>query len=269
MLKGYMVPLSPLGKASLNPPPPWHYSGDVVGIEYWADADAAKAVLPRGLDPDPSSHGHAMVLFIDWQFTGENEEHLDPARYQYRECLFLVDALHKGRRVMWCPYIYVDNDAAIARGWVQGFPKKLAAVHQTRTFAAPSAAAAPLAPGSRFGASLSVHGERVAQARITLRQPVSDPKSLLTRPTVNRRFFPSLAAGAHDKPAVDELVLSVTDNLTLADAWSGDAELLFPDVRGEEIHALGLVKVGAGFRFSLAYSVTDLQLLEDLTRTST
>ncbi|MFP3564120.1 hypothetical protein [Paraburkholderia sp. SIMBA_030] len=35
---------------------------------------------------------HAVVLFIDWQFTGEQDEYLDPARYQYREFLLLVDA---------------------------------------------------------------------------------------------------------------------------------------------------------------------------------
>jgi hypothetical protein len=33
MLKGYMVPRSPLGQASIDPPPPWHYSGDVLAVE--------------------------------------------------------------------------------------------------------------------------------------------------------------------------------------------------------------------------------------------
>lgn len=30
MLKGYMIPRSPLGHAAIDPPPPWHYSGDVL-----------------------------------------------------------------------------------------------------------------------------------------------------------------------------------------------------------------------------------------------
>jgi hypothetical protein len=45
--------------------------------------------------------------------------------------------------VNYCPFIFVDNDAAIARGWAQGFPKKLARVHRTRSFSAPSPAASP------------------------------------------------------------------------------------------------------------------------------
>src|SRR6202023_277809 len=104
-----------------------------------------------------------------------NEEYLDPARYQYREFFILVDALFEGRPVNYCPYIFVDNDAALARGWTQGFPKKLASVYQTRTFSAPSAAAAPLARGSRFGASVAAHGERLATTRIQLEEQVVNP----------------------------------------------------------------------------------------------
>ena len=61
-------------------------------------------------------------MFLDAQFTAGNDEHLDPARYQYREALILVDAMYRGIPVMWCPYVYVDNDAALAKGGLWGFP---------------------------------------------------------------------------------------------------------------------------------------------------
>ena len=35
MLKGYSLPLSPGGRSSLVPSPPWHYVGDLMVIEYW------------------------------------------------------------------------------------------------------------------------------------------------------------------------------------------------------------------------------------------
>ena len=124
MLRGFTVPKSPFGQAALTPPPPWHYAGDVVGVEFWADADATAATLPIGLSPDPKSNGHAVMMFLDWQFTAQDDEYLEPARYQYREAFILVDAMYRDEPVMWCPYIYVDNDAALARGWTQGFPKK-------------------------------------------------------------------------------------------------------------------------------------------------
>jgi hypothetical protein len=123
MLKGFTVPKSPFGQAALTPPPPWHYSSDVVGVEFWTDPEATAATLPGGLSPDPKSNGHAVMMFLDWQFTAQDDEFLDPARYQYREAFLLLDAMYHDTPVMWCPYIYVDNDAALARGWTQGFPR--------------------------------------------------------------------------------------------------------------------------------------------------
>src|SRR5271168_1696741 len=166
MLKGFSVPLTPEGKSTLAPLPPWHYSSDCIAIE---------ALLPLGLTPDEKSAGRALFWFLDWQYTASNDELTDPARYQYREAFVLVEAVFEGVPVNYCPYIFVDNDAAISRGWVQGFPKKLGSIYQTRTFTAPSAAAAPVAKGSRFGASLTAHGERLATARIQLEEKVANP----------------------------------------------------------------------------------------------
>ena len=263
MLKGFTVPKSPFGQAALTPPPPWHYAGDAVGVEYWTDPDATAATLPKSLSRDPTSNGHAVMMFLDWQFTAQDDEYLEPARYQYREAFILVDAMYRDVPVMWCPYIYVDNDAALARGWTQGFPKKMGSIFQTRSFAASGPAAAPVASGSRFGASLSAHGQRLAEACVTLRKPVEDGLSLLSRPTVLLRYFPRLAAGCQDKPAVNELAMSITDNLTVAGAWIGKAELHFPETKGEELHALAPNRIESGFRYSLSYSVSDLKILED------
>jgi hypothetical protein len=65
-------------------------------------------------------------------------EPLDPARYPYREAFVLLDAMYRNTPVMWCPSIFVDNDAALARGWTQGFPKKIGSIFQTHTYAAAS-----------------------------------------------------------------------------------------------------------------------------------
>lgn len=263
MLNGFSVPLTPSGKSSLVSPPPWHYSSDCMAIEYFTDPNAIAALLPPGLTVDSSSPGRAFLWFLDWQFTGSDDELTDPARYQYREAFILVEAIFEGKPVNYCPYIFVDNDAAIARGWAQGFPKKHASVFQTRSFAAPSPAAAPLAPGSRFGASVSAHGERIATARIQLEEKIADPRTVFNRPTVMRRYFPQLVAGRQDRPAVDELTMSLTDNLNIVDVWAGAAEVKIPEVFGEEVHLIAPLRVGRGYRFGMSYSVTNLRVLKD------
>ncbi|KAL7926078.1 acetoacetate decarboxylase [Trichoderma austrokoningii] len=264
MLSGFSVPLTPSGRSSLVSPPPWHYSSDCLAIEYFANPAAIAALLPPGLTPDPSSPGRAFLWFLDWQFTGSDDELTDPARYQYREAFILVEALLDGNKpVNYCPYIFVDNDAAIARGWAQGFPKKHASVFQTRSFAAPGPAAAPLERGSRFGASVSAHGERIATARVQLEEEVADPRTVFNRPTVMRRYFPQLVAARQDRPAVDELTMSLTDDLHIVNVWAGAAEVTIPEVFGEEVHLIAPLRVGRGYRFGMSYSVTDLRVLRD------
>ena len=263
MLKAFSVPVTPQGQSALATMPPWHYSSDCLAIEYWADPKAIAALLPPGVSVDEKSAGRAFFWFLDWQFTGSNDELTDPARYQYREAFVLVEAVFEGMPINYCPYIFVDNDAAIARGWAQGFPKKLASVYQTRSFSASSAAAAPLAKGSRFGASVSAHGERLATARIQLEEPVADPATVFNRPTTMRRYFPQLAADRQDKPPVDELTMSLTDNLAIVDVWTGSAELKLPEVDGEDMHLIAPLRVGRGYRLGMAYSVTDLRILKN------
>ena len=262
-LKGFSVPLTPQGRSALATPPPWHYSSDCIAIEYWSAPDKIAALLPPGLTPDQKSDGRAFFWFLDWQFTGSNDELTDPARYQYREAFVLVEALFEGQPVNYCPFIFVDNDAALSRGWMQGYPKKLGNIYQTRSFSAPSPAAAPLAKGSRFGASVAAHGERLATARIQLEEKIADPSKVFNRPTTMRRYFSQLASGHQSKPAVDELTMSLTDNLAIVDVWVGKAELQIPEVAGEDVHQVAPVRVGRGYRLGMAYSVTDLRILKN------
>ncbi|MFI5614793.1 acetoacetate decarboxylase family protein [Amycolatopsis sp. NPDC051903] len=259
-LKGYTYPLTARGVANLAPTPPWHYVGDVVGVEFWTRPDAAAASLPTGLDPDPTSSGHGYALFIDWQFSASDNEYLDPVRSQYSEFLVLLDAVHNGSPVAWCPFIYVDNDEALARGWVQGFPKKIGAIHQTRAFGVPSQAGPVVGPGGRFGATLSSNGRQLAQAQVTLEQTAPTIPAL-GRPIVNLRHFPRLTKGQYDNPAVHELTQSVLDTPQVAGTWTGTGDLSFFPAPAEELADIGPVRSGAGFRGSLSYSVTDLIIL--------
>jgi acetoacetate decarboxylase len=264
MLKGFHTPLTPQGKSTLNPNPPWHYASDFVAIEFWADPANVRAALPPGLEPDTQADGRGIAYFQDWQFTGENEEYLDPARYQYREFFIVLDALLDGKPVSYCPYIFVDNDAALARGWSQGYPKRLGQIFQTRLFAAPSKASPQLAPGAQFGASMSALGQRLARGRVTLERAVPDAAALGMRPIINLLHVPRLAAGRHDRPAVHELVMNVPQDMRIEQAWVGRGEFELPPAQGEELSALTPLRCGVGMRGSMSYIVDDLKTVKPL-----
>ena len=167
-LKGYSSPRSPEGRSGLVPAPPWHYVGEMLVIEFWADPEAAAAVLPEPLEPHPDG-GRAAAMFIDWQSCSDGgAELLDPSRSQYKEFFITVNALYGGDEVAFCPYIWVDRDFALARGWIQGFPKKLGSVWITRSFGLKTAADPGVGPGSRFGGTCAAGERRMAEGTVTL-----------------------------------------------------------------------------------------------------
>lgn len=264
---GYSLPLTPTGKSGIAPAPPWHYAGEVLISEFWARESSVAALLPPQMELDPESSGRGQAFFIDWQFTAGNEEYLEPARYQYSEFLILVDALLGDRKVAWCPYIFVDNDSSLARGWFQGFPKRIGSVFQTRTFPVEGPASPQVAAGGKFAAVASTGGQRITSARIILEKPSTNPMAPLARPIVTMRHFPSLQAGFHDKPAIQELVVSKLDNVRIEQAWSGTSELVLPKCEGEEMDDLAPIRSGTGTRMSLAYTVNDLRTVDFLRTT--
>lgn len=110
---------------------------------------------------------------------------------------------------------------------------------------------------------VAAHGERLATARIQLEERVADPSTVFNRPTTMRRYFPQLAADRQQRPPVDELTMSLTDNLAIVDVWAGSAELRIPEVQGEDMHVIAPLRVGHGYRLGMAYSVTDLRILRN------
>jgi len=252
---GYSLPLSPHGSASLVPSPPWHYVGDFLVIEYWADPQAVADVLPPGLEPFAGDPGRCAALFVDWQSCADGgEELLDPARSQYKEFFIVVNATLRGEQVTTCPYIWVDRDFALARGWIQGFPKKLGEVHITRSFGLDCRA-----EGRTFAGTLTAHGRLLAEGTVTAERPSESGPTHNDPPLVNRRLFPRLAAGRWDDPAVDELVRARSSNRAASEIGEGPATLSLHGAPGEEHDALAPLRVGTGFRFQFAYTVDDLE----------
>jgi acetoacetate decarboxylase len=265
MLRGYSVPRSPEGRSSLVPAPPWHYVGDFLVLEYWADPAAVAAVLPPGLEPHPDP-GRCAALFVDWQSCSESGAELDdPIRSQYHEFFVVVNGVLDAEPVTTCPYIWVDRDFALARGWIQGFPKKLGSIHMTRHFPLASRAAGALEAGARYAGTLAAGDRRLAFGAVTLERETAEGPTHNDPPLVNVRHFPRLEAGRHEEPAVHELVRARSRDRSISPIWEGKAELELYPAPNEELAALAPVSMGKGFRFTFAYTVDDLETVRDYT----
>ena len=166
-----LLPRSPEGRSSLVPHPPWHYVGDFLVIEYWADPAAALSVLPPGLEPHPDP-GRCAAVFADWQSCSERGgELLDPSRSQYKEFFIVVNALLDGEEVTTCP----------SSGSIATSPSRAAGCRASRRSSARSgsrarsASTAPpipgLRPGAVFGGTCAAYERRVAEAHRDARAP--------------------------------------------------------------------------------------------------
>jgi len=71
-------------------------------------------------------------------------------------------------------------------------------------------------------------------------------------------------SGRHDRPAVHELVQLKSRDVHISPIWKGDAELRVFDHPCLELPDLLPTTVLAGYRFSCALTVDDLELLRDL-----
>jgi acetoacetate decarboxylase len=257
-LQGWSLPLSPSGRAALVPAPPWHFSGDAIGIDFRGDPAAMAAVLPDGLEP--VGDGSASFVFVDWSSSADSDPRIaaDPARGQYKEAYVAVHALLDGKKVARVPYIWVDNDLSFARGHIQGFPKKLGVIAMTKAVAV-GRGGARAEPGATFAGHVASLGRQLARGSVTLERTAEGgfvPKAL-RMPIWHTRHVPDLAGG---DPLVHDLARNVVTDFAVADVWTGSAELTLHESEFEELAPLAPVEVIGGFRCAVAFTITGAEI---------
>jgi len=244
-LTGFFYPRTASGRASLLPPPPWFYSGDLLTVEYRTDPANVARLLPAPLEPAPDDPGAVALIWADWQSCGASgDELLDPVRAQYHECFAVVRCGYAGKVYSRCVFIWVDTDFALVRGLVQGYPKKLGSIHQTRPH--PFGRAAPrIAAGGTFAGTLSAAGRRLAQAVVSLREECETNGFVNAHPMAHHRWLPSIVKNGGDSLA--ELTASGSASVEAGPAWCGDAALELFESPTEELAGLAIEEIIGGY----------------------
>lgn len=243
--EGFLYPRTATGRSSVVPPPPWHYSGDVLTLEYRADPDAVAALLPAGVEPAPEDPGAVALIWADWQSCSDAlDELLDPVRSQYKECFAVVRCSYRGDTFSRCVFIWVDKDFALARGWFQGYPKKLGQIWLTRPVAV-GRAGPRLVTGGTFGATLAANDRRLAQARFTVEAPADHGGFVNALPMLHSRWMPAIDPDR--PPSLDELVTMASTDVELGPVYSGTFELELFDAPHEELATLRPIEPIAGY----------------------
>lgn len=256
-MKGYSIPFTPNGNCSMVPTPPWHYVGNVMAVEFEADIEKIKGFLPEGYKV---SSNRCSVHFIEWQCShgeGEGEKwYLDPIRSQYNEAFLLVDVEFNERRGSYCPFIWVDNDIALLRGYIQGWAKQLGSVHMTKYFQLPGKAAPVVGAGGTFAGSCAAKDNRIFDVQVSLKEKTTQlPEPGLVGALCNITL-PDLRPGKQDKPLFHQLVdkVNIVDS-KISDIWVGDAKLKIHDDYYMDLNYLQPTKVLNGYYYTLSHTI--------------
>ena len=261
-LHGFIAPLTPTGNSALVPQMPWYYSGTLLTVEYLTDPKNVRAILPADIELADEQPGAVAIIWADWQSCSEGgAELLDPVRSQYLEAFVVVRCKHNGITYSRCVAIWVTKDFAIARGWFQGYPKKLGSVHVTRLFNH-GKATPKLEAGAKIGASLSAYDHRLASAVVTLRQPSDTNGFVNGHKMLHSRFMPSIVPGAGN--SMDQLITMGGVDADLGQPWVGDAELILGDSQWDELNSiLPVQEILGGYYREVGVTFNGGTLVED------
>ena len=251
-LKGWTLPQTPSGKSSLLPPPPWHYSGEIISADFTAEPERVAELLPPGMQP--MGDGSGSFVFADWCSAADHDERIrdDPAIGQYHEAYCVLYGMFEDKKAGRIPYIWVDSELSLIRGHIQGFPKKLGDIYMTRAVEFGKGGVRKEV-GSRFNAHVSSVGRRLVTLGVSLEETLEKfyPPSV-ARPPLHTRLFPALDGA---EPAVYEFQRAKIADFQLGTVFSGPADLEFGASEYNEIDGLGPVSVGRGYVHSMAFSV--------------
>jgi acetoacetate decarboxylase len=246
-MNGFIFPRTEHGGASILPPMPWHYSGDLLTVEYRTDPSRVAELLPEPLTlvPDDQDPGAVAMIFADWQSCGDDlSELMDPVRAQYKEAFVVVRCMYGGSIYSRCVYIWVDKDFALVRGHFQGYPKKLGSIWQTRPVTI-GKAGPRIAAGGKFAGTVAYHDRRIVNAYVTLREESSTNGFVNGHPMVHSRYMPRIEGDGTD--SYHELVTMSGRDVELGQPWRGDAELELLPSPVEEVARLEVREIIGGW----------------------
>jgi hypothetical protein len=196
---------------------------DCIQFDYFIAPEAARRFLPPPLQLDDEAPGAVQLAFCDSTAVSEAQPNLHiwaPGDANYLECLLKVRCRLGERRGFHVVLSWVTNDQSLVRGFLQGFPKRLATIHMTRLNRARQCGGAY--EGAGLGArvqsndGLSIFVEHQCRQR-------GGEADIPSGPFLLRRHVPSTVQGG--SPLVDQIVETVVESSVVSDVWLGRGRL--------------------------------------------
>lgn len=251
-MNDFYYPRTRSGKSAILPSVPWHYSGELITLEYRTDVDAVAALLPADVELADEDPGAVAAIWADWQSCSTDfNEIMDPVRCQYKEMFIVIRCKYQDKHYSRCAFIWVDKDFAMLRGQHQGYPKKLGSIHQSRPVNL-GKAGPRLEPGGKFGCTLAAYDRRLAEARFTITGSAIRPGFVNALPMLHHRWYPAIETNGTD--SLEEVVTMSGYDGQMGRCYQGEFELSLFDSPVEELTSIAPRELIAGYWHEVAVS---------------
>ncbi|EZQ11386.1 acetoacetate decarboxylase [Candidatus Acidianus copahuensis] len=251
----FSLPITRTGKSNIVPPPPWYYGVTYIGVH--VKFSSVNDIVPEMFDPE----GEGWIYIAEFISTSEHTweyMYADPELTQYMEGAIGVKVNFRGKSYLYYPFMWVDKDWALVRGWIDGYPKKIAKISMTKLHPLLPKYNKPVRELTLGG--YAVRGSAIIKLQVSLTEKVDKTPIQSFGPLINIRRFPSRGDGEDD---VYEIVSRVRDESVMGEIWRGDGKVELRGSINDEIN-LELDKVYGGYYFTQYFKVTTTTLLEKI-----
>jgi len=253
--------LTPSGRGSVVEEGPWHYGIDYISVYFRGEADDLQRLLPDRLRVVDGTAVAYVSEFVSVSENNPDAYYTDPAQTIYHEAGIGVMCRYGEKTGVFYPFMWVDRDWAMIRGWLNGYPKKIAdEITMTRFHIHNKAIGLPK-EGSRATGYCTRHGSRLLTVSVKIKRKGDVNDLIRFGSTFGLRHFPT----THEQQTgVKELVEVIKTNTQASDIWVGEAELKIGEAPMEELELVKPIEVIRGVYYKAGFTIEGARVLEKL-----
>jgi hypothetical protein len=235
-------------------------------VRWIANADYATQLLPRPLEPADDTAEIAMFIneTIIAGLTDADIDAVEPSEARFNEALFVIPCTYRGEPKAFHYLQYITSEHAAYASILTGLCTKLASIRLMLPFPPEPLHSGPV-PGMKMKGTVSRLDDRIITVTFEARHAI-DPGVVSTfeTPLLGMRYFPDFARGARGKPLVHDLVEMDLAEIQIAEAWSGDATIVFGHSEKEELYHLAPLRMLESYYINgFSYENRGLRMLHD------
>lgn len=234
-------PYSKSGKSALVVEGPWNYGMEAVAAHVECDTSVLGSIIPEKVEPAEDVYIYfADIVSSSPAFPELNYE--APGLVQYRELAFFVRVEYEGESYAYCPFMYVDNDVSLVRGYVAGFPKKMAVIDITRRH--------PMLKVDKLGGTAMRGGYKLAK--------------LIVKPEAKTDSNPLDSFGKWllyriSKPMEVQELVEIVPEVNYGVIEKGEAEIEIGGGINDELEVFRIKRVVSGIYFTALLKVSEIR----------